>query len=207
MKLWSDFYDLAVPELPGCPLAAIDSALRQSAIAFCEQSLAWQAAHPEVPVLPGIAEYAFAPPAEAVVHAVTWAALDGEEIASNAGRLNITGKNWRSRTGRPEQVLGGTTSLTLVPKPGAAGTLNLEVALKPTPDATGVPDDIFNECRETIVHGALARLMLSPRKPYGNAQLAAYHQQQFLVKTAAAGTRVSRSYTRASLRTSIMARR
>jgi len=40
-KLWSDFYDLVVPDLPGCPFAMVDNALRESAIAFCEQSLAW----------------------------------------------------------------------------------------------------------------------------------------------------------------------
>ncbi|HJT51997.1 MAG TPA: hypothetical protein VJ734_08665 [Nitrosospira sp.] len=39
MKLWSDFYDLVIPELPGCLLAVADGALHQAAITFCEQSL------------------------------------------------------------------------------------------------------------------------------------------------------------------------
>ncbi|MDQ3186902.1 MAG: hypothetical protein M3Q16_10710, partial [Pseudomonadota bacterium] len=69
MKLWSDFYDLVMPDLPGCPSVVVDNSLRQSAIAFCEQSLGWKYDHPSVPVVQGIAEYAFVPPADAVVHA------------------------------------------------------------------------------------------------------------------------------------------
>ena len=34
MKLWSEVYDLVMPDLPGCPFAAVNSALRQSAIVF-----------------------------------------------------------------------------------------------------------------------------------------------------------------------------
>ena len=206
MKPWIDFYDLVMPDLPGCPFAMADNALRQSAIAFCEHSLAWKCNHPSVSVVPGTAEYAFVPPAEAAVHAIVYAALDGEEIESHAGEGNITIAGWRSQTGTPEYVLGDAASLTLVPKPDAAGTLTMIVALKPSPTATGIDDDPFNEFREAIVHGALARLMLSPKKPYTSVQLAQYHQQQFAIKTAAAGLRVARSFTRAPLHTTILHR-
>lgn len=207
MKPWSDFYDLTMPDLPGCPFAAVDNALRQSAIAFCEQSLAWQAVHPEVSLLAGVSEYAFAPPTGAVVHAISHAALDGEEIETHAGQSNITRKNWQSRMGTPKYVLGGAASLTLVPKPDAAGKLAMIVALKPSPASTGIDNAQFSEYREAIVHGALARLMLSPKKPYSDAPLAAYHEQQFFIKTAAAGMRVAKGYARAPLRTSIAPRR
>ncbi|HEY6044772.1 MAG TPA: hypothetical protein VIU43_07720, partial [Nitrosospira sp.] len=64
-----------------------------------------------------------------------------------------------------------------------------------------------DEYRETIIHGALARLMLSPKKPYMNVQLAQYHDQQFAIRMADAGMRAARSYIRAPLRTRIMGRR
>ena len=50
MKLWSDLYDLIMPDLPGCPFAAVNNALRQSSIVFCAQSLAWKDEHPPVAV-------------------------------------------------------------------------------------------------------------------------------------------------------------
>ncbi|SOD41725.1 phage adaptor protein [Nitrosovibrio sp. Nv4] len=207
MTIWSDFYDLVIPDLPGCTFSAADSALRQSAITFCEQSLAWQVAHPDVPVVAGIAGYAFAPPEGTVVHAVTFAALDGEEIAPYLGGAGVSAQNWRGWISAPQYIVDDAASITLVPRPGAAAILIMTVALKPSPVSTGIDDALFNEYREAIVHGALARLMLSPKKPYTNAQLAAYHQQQFSIKTAAAGLRAARSHTRAPLRTSIMSRR
>jgi hypothetical protein len=206
MKLWGDFYALLMPDLPGCPAAAADSALRQSSIAFCEQSLAWQAEHQPVFVMAGIAEYAFSPPAGAVVHAITHAALDGEKIESFAGEKNITIRNWRRQTGKPLYVLGGPSSLTLVPTPDSNGVLAITVALKPSATSTGIDGAIFQEYREAIIHGSMARLMLSPKKPYTDLQLAAYHQQQFIIKTAAAGVRVAKSYARAPLQTAILKR-
>ena len=206
MKFWSDFYDLVMPDLPGCPFAAADSALRQSAITFCEQSLAWQAIHPDISIAAGTAEYAFAPPEGTVVHTIIYAALNGGEIEPHAGEMSIAISDWRRKTGMPQYVLGGPTSLTLVPEPAAAGTLTMIVVLKPSGASTGIEDALFNEYREVIVHGAFARLMLSPRKPYTNAQFAAYHQQQFAIKTAAAGMRVARSHARAPLRTAILRR-
>jgi hypothetical protein len=198
-----------MPDLPGCPSAAADGALRQSAIAFCEQSLAWQGTHPDVSVAAGTAEYAFTPPADAVVHSIIHAALDGKEIALYPGgmvSLGIGSLNRHGRKGTAAYILAGAASLTLVPEPAASGTLSMTVAFKPSPASTGIVDGQFNEYREAIIHGALARLMLSPKKPYSSIPLAQYHQQQFAVKTAAAGQRVARGYTRAQLQTRIMAR-
>ena len=206
MKFWSDFYDLLMPDLPGCPAAAADSALRQSSIAFCEQSLAWQTEHLPVFVMGGIAEYAYSPPEGAAVHAIIHAVLDGEEIESFACEKNITIKNLRRQTGKPRYVLGGPFSLTLVPAPDSNGVLTITVALKPSALSTGIDDALFHEYREAIIHGSMARLMLSPKKPYTNIQLAAYHQQQFIIKTAAAGMRVARGYARAPLQTAILRR-
>ncbi|MEO9075277.1 MAG: hypothetical protein ABI257_07045 [Nitrosospira sp.] len=207
MTPWSDFYDLVMPELPGCPFVMIDNALRQSAILFCEQSLAWRWDHPGIAVAADTAVYDFAPPAGTAVHGIIHAALDGNQIVPHAGESNITIAGWRNQSGAPGYILGGPSEVTLVPNPDAAGILTMTVALKPSPASTGIDGSQFNEYREAIIHGGLARLMLSPKKPYTNTQLAAYHQQQFNIKAAAAGLRVSRSYTRAPLRTTIMTRR
>jgi hypothetical protein len=206
VKTWDAFYDFVVPDVPGCPFAAVDVALRQAAIDFCSQSLAWKYSHPDIAVTSGTASYNFVPPAQAVVHAITYAEFGGNEIDCHTGESGIQIYNWRNQTGTPEYVLGGATALTVVPTPDVAGTLKLEVALKPSLAATGIDDDIFNEYRDAIVHGALGRLMFSPKKPYSNAQLATYHQQQFTIQTGAAGMRQSRNYTRAPMQTTIMRR-
>lgn len=206
MKPWIDFYDLAKPDLPNCPDGALDSALRQSAIDFCEQSFAWRYEHPSVAVTVGTSQYEFGPPSGAVVHAITYAKFNDNEIEVGVDADHMRIWKWRDQTGTPQYVLGGDTNLTLVPNPDIEGTLTMIVVLKPSPDAESVDDFLFNEYRETIVHGAKARLMLSPKKPYGNPEMSVYHQAQFIAKTGAAGTRVARNYTRAPLQTSIMRR-
>jgi len=206
MKTWDSFYDFVAPDLPGCPFAAIDVALRQAAIDFCSQSLAWKYTHPDIAVTAGTASYNFVPPDQAVVHAVTYAEFEGSEIDCHTAESGIQIYNWRNQTGTPEYVLGGATALQLVPNPAANGTLKLEVALKPSPTATGIDDDIFNEYRDAMAHGAFGRLMASPKKPYTQLQLATYHQQLFTQLTGQAGYRVARSYTRAPLRTTINSR-
>lgn len=206
MTPWTSFYDLIAPDLPGCSFAAMDIALRQAAIAFCEQSLAWKYTHPDISVVAATATYPFVPPTQAVVHAITYAEFDGTAIDCKTGETNIPIDDWRNTTGTPEYVLGGATELTLVPTPDVAGTLSLEVALKPSPTGTGIDDDIFNEYREAIIHGALARLMMSPKKPYSSPALAQFHDQKFTILSGQAGLRQARNYTRAPLQTSIMRR-
>jgi hypothetical protein len=180
-----------------------DVALRQSAISFCEQSLAWKYQHSPIEVLPGIAEYALVSPAEAVVHTLTYVALEGRELSAVAeADLEVL----RNSSGTPAYVLAGAAFIELIPAPDSGGILLLSVALKPSPSASGIDNAIFDEYRHAIAHGALARLMLSPRKPYTNVQLAQYHAQQFAIRSADAGTRAARSHTRAPLRTRIMRR-
>jgi hypothetical protein len=205
MKPWNDFYDLAAPDVPGCPIAAMDVALRLASITLCEQSLAWRYDHPDISVTPNIDSYAFTPPAGAVVHAIIRAEFDGRRIDFSRAEADreISG---RDRTGIPEYVRAGAMSLILTPTPGTSGTLAMTVALKPSPDAAGIDDSIFDEYREAIVHGALARLMLSPKKPYTNMQLAQYHEQLFAIRVADAGMRAARGHTRMPLQTRIMGR-
>lgn len=204
MKPWSDFYDLVLPDVPGCTTAMVEMVLRQSAISFCEQSLAWKYDHSPIAVLPGLAEYGFILPPGTVVHTVAYAALDGRELNVSAGEADA--ESWRSLTGRPEYVSGRNTALALLPTPDSSGLLVLKVVLKPSPSAVGIDDGIFDEYREAITHGALARLMLSPRKPYTNVQLAQYHAQQFAIHSADSGGRAARNNSRAPLQTGIMRR-
>lgn len=207
MTPWNNFYDFALPDLPGCPPGALNMALREAAIVFCEHSLGWKQTHSPVAVVAGTSEYLFAPPLESVVHAVIHAGFNGRAVEPYASQSDRQIEQWRKRTGTPEYIAGDATSLTLIPEPDSDGILTMAVVLKPSPTAAGIDDSMFNEYRAAIIHGALARLMLSPKKPYTNAQLAAYHRHQFTIETAAAGTRAARKFSRAPLKTAIQGRR
>lgn len=206
MKSWSDFYNMIVPDVPDCPFVAIDLALRRAAIAFCEQSLAYKYTYPDIAVTAGTETYFYNPPDQTAVYAVTYAKFNDCEISIDTSEDNIKIWNWRDQSGTPQYLLGGSEGITLVPIPDIDGTLSLIVALKPSSTAIGIDDDIFNEYREAIIAGAKAQLMISPKKPYSNANLAAYYQQLFIILTGQAGVRTARNYTRQPLRTTIMRR-
>lgn len=206
MKSWSDFYDLILPDVPSCPHAAVDLALRRAAIAFCEQSLAYKYNYPDIAVSAGTETYIYNPPDQTAVYVVAYAKFNDCEISVNTSEDNIKIWDWRDQSGTPQYVLGGSEGVTLVPIPDIDGTLSLIVALRPSSTAIGIDDDIFSEYREAIIAGAKAQLMISPKKPYSNAALAAYYQQLFIIKTGQAGVRTARNYTRQPLRTTIMRR-
>lgn len=207
MTPWNAFFDLLSPDVPGCPQEAQILALRQAAITFCEQSLAWKYEHPDIAVASGTAKYMFDPPGGTVVQAIVYAEFNDSQLETRVMQRDISRWDLRLKTGVPEYVLGGPLSLTLVPMPDVSGTLKLDVVLKPTPGADGIDDNIFNEYREAIIHGALSKLMFSPKKPYTDMTLANYHAQLFHIQTACAGMRESKDYNRAPLETSIMKRR
>lgn len=67
----------------------------------------------------------------------------------------------------------------VVPQPLVSKDLQLLLVFAPGPTATEIEDTIWMRYGEAIDHGALARLLLEPGRPYSNPQVGAFHGQQF----------------------------
>jgi hypothetical protein len=93
------------------------------------------------------------------------------------------------------------STLNLLMPPDLEGNLRLLCALKPTRASTSFPTLLYERYVETIAHGAKARVMLIPKKPYSDPAMGAYHQQMFNGLVAEARIRVARGNTRGPLRT------
>ena len=91
-----------------------------------------------------------------------------------------------------------TFSVYPIPKAADKQSLTLRVALKPTRSATTIDDFIFEEYAETIGHGAITRLALSPGKPYTNPQLAAARNGLYNAGLNVARDRAQKGYVRTS---------
>ena len=59
-------------------------------------------------------------------------------------------------------------------------TMRMFYALKPTRDADGMDEAIFNELEEAILHSALQYLLVLPNVAWSDRGLASYHAKQFL---------------------------
>lgn len=120
----------------------------------------------------------------------------------NNTEFGWVGVNWRTDVDLPTRWYlpdDGTVGLLLAPSAG--GNLRIEAALKPTRVSTSFPSWIYERHLDTIVHGAKARLMMIPKKPFTDLELGRYHYNKFEEGVANARVGVATGNTRAPLRT------
>lgn len=201
---FTTWYDDTLPWLPGCPQAMALDAIRKAAIEFCERSWAWIYNPAAQNVVADQISYPFVPPSNAVVAKVLYVWYDGDPICPRSpDQLDDLYQNWRTFKGTPQyHTQEDERNLLLVPVPSASltGGLEMRVCLKPKFDAADIESRMYEEYRDAIASGALYRLMLSPKKPYSDAAMAAVHKDMFDDKIASVRHKVQKGYARAPLR-------
>lgn len=112
------------------------------------------------------------------------------------------GVNWRTDVNLPTRwYIDNETTVSLLMPPSTAGNLRILAALKPTRASTTFPTWIYERYIETIAHGAKAKIMMVPKKPYTDLKLGAYHSEMFSGLVGEARVRAARGNTRGPLRT------
>lgn len=125
--------------------------------------------------------------------------LDNEFNNTTFGWVGV---NWRTDVNLPSRwYMPDDTTVGLALAPSAGGNLRILAALKPSRASTTFPTWIYERYIETIAHGAKARLLMVPKKPYTDLKLGAYHGEQFNGLVGEARIRAARSNTRGALRT------
>jgi hypothetical protein len=172
VRPWSDFYSKVLPWAPGAFEGSVDDALRQAAIDFCEKTEGWQRTLDATSTSAGTAAYDLE--------------LDGGEAVVRLLNLKVGGKtanfiaaaqadDWPDDEERTDLVGYTTDRATLVldPVPAVSGLpIVARVALKPTQDADGVDDALFQQYAQGISFGAITLLCSQLNKPYSNPQQA-----------------------------------
>lgn len=195
------WYDDVLPHAPGCAPAIALDAIRKAAIEFCRESRIYQYDHPAVTVVASQATYAFVPATDTVVTEILDAWYDGVPLdPKGRDELGNISSNWREWTGtRPIYITQDderNARLAPIPTVGLASGLKMLVALKPTITATSIETRIYEEYREQIADGALARLYVSPKKPYTDLPLAQVKAAMFRSHCNLAYNKAMRGHTR-----------
>jgi hypothetical protein len=184
MKTWADFLDDLMPELPGADVPIVEAALVRAAIEFCDKARVYRGDHPAIDAVAEQGTYSWEPTEEnvEVCHIFhVWYA--GEQLTPRSGEyLADTYDYWPEETGTPAHYhVERTDALIVVPAPAEAleDAIVAKVALRPTLDATGIPDDLFAEYRGAIAAGAMSRLMRMQKKPWTNYEMANAYGQAF----------------------------
>jgi hypothetical protein len=206
-RLFTSVEGKIAPSVPGCPRPVIEQYVRDAAIEVCEKTLVWRYEQPLIRLTPGVYDYDYETPDDTEVVAIIHSAVNGAHISpatqDDFHRLYpawpSTDVNTRSMPRHISQF--DPDQFILAPTPDNSQTYDIKlfVALKPTPDASGMDKTPFDECEQLIVHGALQHLLVLPDKSWTDRELATYHAKQFTYKTASRRAKANLGVARASM--------
>lgn len=184
MKVWADFYDWVLPDLPGVSQELATQHIRSAAIEFFNDSLIYVVDHDAITTVEDQASYDLEFPAGYELAVITEAYFGTSAlIERSADQLRQLYPEWTAVYGSPLCFTQETTdTFRLVPYPDQVfdDTITLRMALKPTRTSRGIEDWIFNRWLEVIAEGAKSRLMYMKDKPWTDDKRAVDCRNKFL---------------------------
>lgn len=203
-KPFTEFYDEVMPSIPGATPALVLNAIRNAAINFCEQTKVWVIDNDPILSIANEPHYDLDSSStyEPVILMCAW--YDERKlIPKTPGDLDVMYTNWPSRSGAPEYITQEKPSeIILVPYPSSSGSsITAKIAVKPKSTSTGIEKWIGEKYLEGIAHGALAKMMAMPSKPWSDGATSLYHKDLFDNAVAAARLDAGKGFGRAVIRT------
>lgn len=184
MKAISLFRADILPDVPTCPNAIVDQAIRNAAIDFCRYTLTWRYTLSPINVVADTAEYALTPPSDSLIESIHYATHDDTPLVKTTEAEMDSEEGWRDNTTTsPDKYYissRGTIKLVYTPEDSLINGLDIIVILKPTQTATTLADTLYDDHLEAISHGAKSRLFAKPGKPWTSADAAIYHDAMFM---------------------------
>jgi hypothetical protein len=205
---YTTLFSEVIPHVPGCPVDIATNAIRAAAIDLCDRSGIIEYDAPLITPADQQATYVPTLPNGTIIAQINKAWYDGLELEpKDSDFLTKMYGDWQSiNAGTPRWITmtpADLTTVRLVPAPSnpAAGVIfRLRLTLKPSRASVDFDPNVAETYTETIAHGALARLMAVPGKPYSNERLAAYHAGLFNDGVRIATIRANKGMTRESMR-------
>lgn len=200
--LFSSFLSGILIDVPGCPDLLVEREVRNAAIEFCRRSFAWRQQLDPIAVTANVGTYSLeSPMMEARVVKIYSAILttlsaDPAIAAPSVKKLHSKTvqdldsacPGWRlSQSPSASSHIAETTFFTqesadtilLAGMPVVDGTLQILGALVPLRTASGMDSWVSEQYYEAICHGAKARLMAIPHKPWSEPNLSVWHTGEF----------------------------
>ncbi len=150
----------------------VEHATRRAAQEFFRRSSVWKedvsiALVADQPLYPIVTSTGTVP---VLVVSASIADRDVDPTRRDEDMIGMFGPAWREVKGAPVDLLQTSPdSVRMFPMPAASGeSLIASVSVTPSDDATGIPDALAIRYRDAIAAGALARMMLSAKKPWSD---------------------------------------
>lgn len=180
-------YETLLPEIlpmvPGCPDTLVENNIRSAVVELCERASVYQAELDPVTTVSNIYEYDLEPPTGTSVQKILWVTHLGKDLEPlTTTLLEQRLPKWREQAGVPEYFLQQNSStfiLAPIPSATTVGSTIIRAVLRPTHTSTACDNDVMNDYRDTIVNGALFRLLRIPNKDWSDIQGASVYGQLF----------------------------
>lgn len=186
---WKQFLQEVMPDVPGCPVRVAENAIRNSAIEFCDETRIWRerAADIAMTVAGGITY----PIDISAINSgeATMIAPHRVRLADSEKPLSVLAKpylddQWLVDGPRRPQWFYSNTPGEITFGPGETidkdNTAFIWVVIKPSRAALTGPDFLGEQWFEEVAHGAKARLMEMPDKPWTQTNRVKYHRDKFV---------------------------
>jgi hypothetical protein len=197
MKLWSEFYDYLLPDVPGCELAMADLRIKMAVRDFAKRTHIWQAAMPAITALANTTEYQFNEPYIEVIKLLS-ASVNGEHIPASV-ETDLPG-NWRiNYTGKKTVFSISQESFFVLPSSTAGAQIVTSCVLMPSMTSINAPDIFFRHV-DTIVEHAKYHLMASPDKPYTKENQVQARRENYETYCSNIAWEVHKSHSKAGVR-------
>lgn len=165
---------------PNCPHPLIQSMVLQSCIQFCNDTRVIVKTVSGVTATASDTDVSIAPGTDLDIVGIDAVYLDGAPLTpTTEAVLRDRYGDWKSMTGTPTGYISTDTGVRLFPLQIASTTIDVDITTRPTQTATAVDDSLATTWRETIVSGALYRLLSLPKKDWSDPNMAVFHYGQF----------------------------
>lgn len=180
MKPFDAFMTLITPYAKGVPIATANNCIRLAAIEFCEKTRLWKY-NDSFTVNPTDYEVLCAPEG-AIVHEIESSRFNGRLIDRKLpAQMDAEHPGWRTDTtvAQASRFITQLETGTFILYPRAAGVLDMSLWLKPTADASILPDFLVEQYRNVIAEGALSYILMTPGQPFSSPDLAQFYGLKF----------------------------
>lgn len=178
-----DLLPSILPSVPDCPDNTIELAIREAAIELCEKSEAYQLELDPITSISGTYEYDLEVPSGTNIYRLLWVTYEGNILEPVSSQLlEQRDPDWRDETGVPLYFIRQPNDLfwvVPVPSSGVTDAIRMRVVLRPNRSSTSLDTEFVNDYYDTIVNGALFRLLRIPSKSWTNMVGAATYGSLF----------------------------
>jgi hypothetical protein len=181
---YTDFLTFVLPLVPNCYEEQATSAIRNTCIDFCRDSLFLQQDLDAISTNAGQSTYDIDTPTDYILGQVLGIYYLNRKLErkSQTELEKLYTRNWQYLQGNPQvytQLNPDQITLVYTPADSVSAAITGRFSYIPARTSTSIDNTVFERFLDVIVDGAASRLMATPNQPYSDANASIAYQRIF----------------------------